>query len=401
LYKKDSALGKQLFQDAQTKYQSFQSELTQKTKQITGHKEYIPLMDTLVTSLHFLEKNNLLKDNKSIQQTLGDIKGMESRFQQAAHIQQYLSNRKQYLKVELGKLGMLKELKKYNKQVYYYNAQIEEYKSILKEPKKIERKAIDLLSKTKPFKDFMNKYSILGSLFQTSGSSAIATNQPVLPGAQTRTQVNALIQQAIAGPNNSMQVLQSNIQQAQGQIQQLKNRINEAGGSSDDELPAFRPNTQKVKSFWNRLELGSNLQSTRSNNWIPSATQIGLSAGYKLNDKSIIGMGIAGSIGWGKDIRHIAMSFEGTSARSYLDWKIKRTFWISAAFEMNYRQAFTRIEQLRMLNAWQQSGLIGICKKYQVSKKFKGRMSLLWDYLSYQQIPRTQPLIFRFGYSIK
>ena len=149
------------------------------------------------------------------------------------------------------------------------------------------------------------------------------------------------------------------------------------------------------------MELGTNLQSTRNNAWLPSATQIGLSAGYKLNDRSIIGVGIAGSIGWGKPIKHIAVSYEGVGARSYFDWKLKGKFWLTAGYELNYRSAFNRIEQLQILNNWQQSGLTGISKKYQVSKKLRGSLSLLWDYLSYSQVPRTQPIVFRVGYNLK
>jgi hypothetical protein len=246
----------------------------------------------------------------------------------------------------------------------------------------------------------MNKYSILSSLFPTSGGNVVS--QPALPGLQTSMQVNSLIQQTLVGPNNSLQSLQSNIQQAQSQLQQLKNKINEAGGnSSDGELPDFKPNNQKVKSFLNRLEYGTNLQSTRGNTIVPASSQIGLSLGYKLNDRSVIGVGVASSIAWGKDIRHVALSYSGASIRSYLDWQMKGSFWLSGGYELNHQQIFTRIEQLKELNTWQQSGLIGISKKYQVSKKFKGNLSLLWDYLSYSQIPRTQPLIFRFGYSLK
>jgi len=42
-----------------------------------------------------------------------------------------------------------------------------------------------------------------------------------------------------------------------------------------------------------------------------------------------------------------------------------------------------------------------LSKKYQVSKNLKGEMKLLWDFLSYQQVPRTQTILFRIGYSLK
>ncbi|MEJ0105008.1 MAG: hypothetical protein WDO19_21745 [Bacteroidota bacterium] len=44
--------------------------------------------------------------------------------------------------------------------------QVAEYKETIKDPKKIERKAIDLLSRTKLFQDFMKKNSMLSSLFR-------------------------------------------------------------------------------------------------------------------------------------------------------------------------------------------------------------------------------------------
>jgi hypothetical protein len=398
LHKKDPLLAKQLFDHSAAQYQSLQSDITNKASKFTGRAEYIPFLDTITTSIRFLEKNSDLVKDPLIQQSLERINNMQHQFQQSKSIQQYLHARQQYLKEQLGKLNMLKELKQYNKKLYYYQAQVSAYKDLLKRPDKIERKAIDLLGKTKPFKDFMAKYSMLAAIFPSAASSG--ANAPALPGLQTSAQVNTLIQQT-AGSTNSLQTLQSNIQQAQSQIQQLKNRINTTGHGADADLPNFRPNQEHVKSFWDRWELGTNLQSTRSNAWLPSATQIGLSAGYKLNDRSVIGVGMAGSIGWGKSINHIIVSYEGIGARSYCDWKVKGSFWLSAGYEMNYRSAFTRIEQLNILNDWQQSGLIGISKKYQVSKKLKGRLSLLWDYLSYKQIPRTQPIVFRFGYSIK
>lgn len=403
--RKNSVLARQL-KDAEGQYKSLQSKLTGKANTIGVDKEYIPWMDTLTTSLRFLQKSTSFNDSKLLQQSMTHIKDMENRFQQAREIQQHLRTRRQYLKEQLSKLNMVKVLQRYNKKVYYYHAQMQEYKQILKQPEKLERKAIDLLSKTKPFQDFMSKYSILGSLFPgpLPISSANWRRGVTIPGLQTTTQVNALIQQTAGGGSN-LQALQSNILQAQFELQKIKDGLSSSpftgGGQGEAELPDFRPNNQRVKSFWNRWELGTNLQSTRSNNWMPTATQIGLSAGYKLNDRSVVGLGMAGSIGWGRDIKNITVSYEGIGARSFLDWKLKGSFWLSAGYEMNYQTRFTRIEQLSSLSAWQQSGLIGISKKYKVSKKIKGSMNLLWDYLSYSQIPRTQAVVFRFGYNIK
>lgn len=400
VYRKNAAVAFQLFQDAASQYSNLQQKITNKTS-YTKVKEYIPFLDTLTTSLHFLEKNAAFVNSYSVQQSLLRIGKMKDRFQQAKEIQQYLQTRRKQLREQLGKLNMLKELKQYNKKLYYYQAQIEEYRNLIKQPGKLERKAIDILSKTKPFQAFMAKHSMLASIFPRNNNVNTLASQPGLAALQTSSQVNELLQQTVAGGPNNMQALQSGMQQAQAQLQQLKSKAMERGGNDEGDMPNFRPNHQKVKSFWNRWELGANLQSTRSNEWLPSATQVGLSAGYKLNDRSVIGVGMAGSIGWGKSIRHIVASYEGVGARSFINWKLKGAFWLSAGYEINYRSSFSRIEQLNRLSKWQQSGLTGISKRYKVSKKMKGNMSLLWDMLSYYQVPRTQPLIFRFGYSLK
>jgi hypothetical protein len=400
LSRKDPVLAKQLFPDVWGQYQSLQSKFTNSVHATGVSNEYIPYLDTLNTSLRFLQSNSTIFNSKLVQQSMERIKALENRFQQTHDIQQQLRSRQQYLKDQLRKLNMAKVLKNYDKKMYYYRAQVDEYKSLLKQTDKIERKAIDVLGKTKPFQDFMQKFSVLGSIFPGPLPASPGGGGVIDPRLQTTAQVNTLIQQTVGGANN-LTTIQSNMQQSQSQIQQLKNKINEMGGSSDKEMPGFRPNNQRVKSFWNRWELGTNLQSTHSNNWLPSATQIGLSAGYKLNDRSVIGVGMAGSIGWGKSIRHVVASYEGVSARSFVDWKLKGSFWVSAGYEMNYQSTFTRVEELRVLHAWQRSGLVGISKKYKISKKLKGSMSLLWDYLSYQQTPQTQPVVFRFGYAIK
>jgi len=66
---------------------------------------------------------------------------------------------------------------------------------------------------------------------------------------------------------------------------------------------------------------------------------------------------------------------------------------------MNYNSAFKNIEPLKNYNAWQTSALIGLSKKYQISKKLKGNMQLLYDFLAYRHVPVSQPVLFRVGYN--
>jgi hypothetical protein len=59
---------------------------------------------------------------------------------------------------------------------------------------------------------------------------------------------------------------------------------------------------------------------------------------------------------------------------------------------------FNSIEQLKNYGAWQQSALLGLAKNYSVTKKVKGNIQFLYDFLYSKHIPNTQPLVFRIGY---
>jgi len=236
-----------------------------------------------------------------------------------------------------------------------------------------------------------------------------------LAGLQTRAQINQLMQNQLGTGPNALQQLQSSVQQAQGQMQQMKDKMAQYGtSSSDEEIPDFKPNQQKTKSFLKRLELGTNTQSQRSNGLLPVTSDIGASLGYKLNDRSVIGVGASYKMGWGNNIRHLKISHQGAGLRSFIDWKITSPFggnlktligslWLSGGYEMNYHTEFKKLEQLKQFSAWQQSGLIGLTKKFSINTKFfkNTKVQLLWDLLSYSQAPRTQPLVFRVGYNLK
>lgn len=403
LEKIDSIAAKNVFSGAENKYK----ELAQKLKD-SKLLQYIPQIDSLSTSLKFLEANpQFISQAKEVKEKLKEamskMEALKGQLQKAEDIKQFLRERKQYLKEQLSQFGFAKELKKINKQVYYYAQQLNEYKQALKDPKKAEQKALELLSKTKLFRDFMRKNSMLASLFRIPDPDNPASSAS-LAGLQTRAQVNGLIQTQIAagGPNAQAQ-FQQNMQAAQSQLNELKDKILKAGGgNSDAEMPeGFKPNNQKTKSFFKRLELGTNIQSQKSNGFLPVTSDFGLSVGYKLNDKSIIGVGASYKLGWGRNIQHIQISHQGVGARSFIDWKLKGSLWISGGFEMNYRSEFRNIAILQDYSVWQRSGLIGISKTIPVKSKFfkKTSLKLLWDFLSYDQVPRTQPVVFRIGYN--
>ena len=376
-------------------------------KAAAGHYkgQYNEYRDKLTTSLRYINQR-LADSNKAgtLRQALSKTDRLNEQVRQTEAVQQFIKERKKQLMDQaLQYLGKSKYLQKINKESYYYIQTLANCKELFSNPKKAEELALKLLEKLPGFSDFMRKNSMLASLFRQP--DAATGNMASLAGLQTRAQVNGLIQQQLAaGGPNAMQQFQQNMQATQSQLTELKNKIIKNGGSSSDANLAegFKPNTQKAKTFWQRLDLGANVQSQKATAFFPVTSDLALSAGYKLNDKSVIGIGASYKLGWGTGWNHIKITHQGVGLRSYVDWKLKGSFWLSGGYELNYRSAFRDITVLSDLSAWQQSGLMGISKTVSVKTKFfkKTRLQLLWDFLSYRQVPRTQPLLFRVGYNI-
>lgn len=394
----DSTKASALFNNSKATYDQLQQKLVSATSS-TGRRigNYIPYLDTLKNLLRFLEQAGL-KDAK-LSDALKKVAGVEGRFDQAAAIQQFLRERRQYLKEQLGKFNMAKHLKKINKEVYYYSQLLKDAKQTLSNPSKIEEKAMGLLTKIPAVKNFIAKNSSFASVFGTSSSSP--ANFASISGVQTR----ANVQQAIrivtaASPGGGTQVIQPQLQAAGRKVEELANKVSFIDVSGNPEpAPDFKPNAQKTKSFLQRLEYAANVQFGKVNNLLPVSGDLALSVGYKINDKSVIGIGTSYKMGLGTGWNNIRFSTQGYGLRSYIDWQIKGRWWLSGGYEQNYLSSLNDLPAARSLQQWQESGLLGLTSKYSLGKKKKGYVQLLFDFLSYRNIPQSQPLLIRTGIS--
>lgn len=378
---------------------------------------YLPYIDSLKGTLSFLDRNPELAVSSKliptdIQRSLRNLQRLQSKMQQADQIKEFLQQRKHNIKNFLSHQAHLPKslttaFKDYNKQAYYYTQQVKEYKEILNDPDKMVKTALKVLNKLPAFTGFMQKHSMLASLFNLPGGIDNTATTQAVNGLQTRSQVMAALQNQMgsAGPNING-IIQQNMQAAQGQVNMLRNKLQSLGGGNGElEMPDFKPNNQRTKTFLQRLDIGTNIQSAQSNSFFPTTTDLGLSVGYKLNDKSTIGVGMSHKMGWGKDIRHISITHQGVGLRSFLDVKLKGSFYASGGFEYNYQpltvDSTISLPVLGKETYWQQSGLIGLSKIISIKSKVfrKTRLQLLWDFLSYRQKPQTQALRFRVGYN--
>jgi hypothetical protein len=94
--------------------------------------------------------------------------------------------------------------------------------------------------------------------------------------------------------------------------------------------------------------------------------------------------------------------------RSFLDVKIKGSFYLSGGYELNYTSAYANLtpssftQVSTTTSGRTQSGLIGLSKVVSLQSKYlkKTKLQLLWDFLSYRQMPHTPPVLFRMAYSL-
>jgi len=395
--------------------------------------QYLPGLDSLKGALGFLkEAKQVVSRSKDIQQRLGNsleqVKQLQSKLQQVEDIKQYVQQRRQQLNQLLSNYtnlpkGITKHMGNYRQQAYYYTRQMQEYKDALNDPDKLMKKVLATLQTLPAFKKFMQQHSLLAQLFPTPENYGAPQS---LAGLQTRADVQQMMQQRIGmpvtnGANASpSQYLQQQIQQAQGELSKLKDKLNQLGnggsGSSDMAIPDFQPNGQKTKSFLQRMELGTSFQTQRSSYYFPVTTDIALTAGYRLNDKTIIGVGISGKMGWGESWKQIRVTGEGVGMRAYADWKapdLLKTnsrfvagLWFTAGAEMNYSKTVESLTAFKNYSNWTRSGLAGLTKKYSLSsplkkgKKVQGSMQVLYDFLYKQHVPPTPALVWRVGWGL-
>jgi hypothetical protein len=411
LYSRDSAAASCLFSATREKYAAMQ-RLLDDTAMAAGRQPlrggYLAYADSLSGMIGFLKQHpEYLQTGPQQQQLLdaeGQLKDLEAHLQATDQIRDFIRQRKQELAQGLAAYldvpGISNSLGEYRKEAYYYSEQIRNYKEMLNDPDKMENLALQILDKMPGWQEFMQKNSILASLFPAPQNLGTML---ALSGLQTRSTIQGMFQTQLSSGPNAAAMLSQNFQAAQNQLGQLRDKVLQYGQGADDmgDMPGFVPNQQRTRSLFQRLEFGVNIQSIHSSFYFPVTTDLGMSIGYKFNNAGIIGVGASFKLGWGSDLSHIHLSDQGAGLRSFLDWEIKKSFYATGGFEYNYQPITNTSGQIPVFNPWQRSGLVGITKTVKVkSRLFKTtRFQLLWDFLSYSQIPAGQPLIFRVGYA--
>ncbi len=410
LEKTNPEAAKNLFGPGKTTFTTLLQKLKEGQNIANGYRaQYNEYRDKLNTSLRFIkeQKDNINSDIiQPVKSTVKKMNELEEDVKNTEAIEQFIKERKQQLiAVGLKHLGKNKYLDKISKEAYYYAETIKNYKEIFSDPKKLEEAATTLLKKIPGFTDFMEKNNGLSSLFGNSlgsaGTNINATNNYAALGYQSNASIVQGLQQRNISGSSIQELTQSNAGSLNSPLQELKNHF--PGSDNTGEMPDFKPNEMKSKTFKQRLQVGTNLQFGKATNFLPGTADIGVQVAYKLNSKSNIGFGTGYKLGLGTGFNNIKFSFAGIGLRSFVDWKLKGNFFVNGGFEYNYNAAFRSFRHLPAFNGsstalWKPAALIGINKKYNLGK-LKGNVMLLYDFLAKQKLPQTQALQFRVGYN--
>jgi hypothetical protein len=366
-----------------------------------------------------------------LQKAISQLQALQAKMQDATLIQQYMQQRQAQIQQYLSKYtqlpsGVTNTFNGYKAQAAYYQQQVSAYQDILNDPGKMFQAALTVLNKVPAFSGFMQRHSALSGLMP-EGSGPMTATDPTQPGQGLpgRTQVLAGLQSQLGkeGPNaeslaqkSTGSAVANQSSSGGGGLSQLGaigslfsggggsgsiGNGGSTGGTTGAGMGSPQLNPQKTQSFLHRLEFGVNLQSTPGTYFFPATTDIGISLGYKLNDKNRIGIGASYKIGWAGDIHQLQVSSQGASVRSFIDISIGGTWFASGGMEYNYQPPEYTLHMLRDLANWEPAGLLGFTKVIPMKSKLvkSTKLQFFWDFLSYNQVPTTQPFIFRVGYS--
>lgn len=355
-------------------------------------------LDSLSSSMKFLNEHRELfkKPTQKISGTVRSVQEVQKRFENAEQLNEYIRQRKEHLKEQLaGIKGMDKYLRRYSKESYYYGARIREYQALFQDKKKAEAKAIEILGKMPLYQDFLKKNSQLTSLFNLSNNY---NDSRSIEGLQTRILVDGLLQQRIGNSPDSRQALSLQMDAARQKFNDLKKNFPELNNGG--EMPEFRPSALKSKPLWQRLEWGSNIQFQKSSYYFPATSDVAGQVAYKFHKNGSTGIGLTYKLGLGRDWSHIHFTHSGFGIRSFVDWKLKGSFFLNGGYEANHLSTRPQSSSVASWNGWQNSALLGISKKYRVNAKLKGNLMVLYDFLAPRQLPKTDNIKVRIGYTL-
>lgn len=288
--------------------------------------------------------------------------------------------------------GKLKEI---DKSCYYYTQGMDGFKDLYTNPAKgIESSMLKNLSFSKDFKLFQTQFAAL----PVSTSALSGNPMPDMTGYQTKAQVQAMLPQNAPGISADAKAqLINNMQSGLMKFTQLRDEKPDLSMLKDK--PKFKVNPFKGIPLRKRLVPGFTFQPQAKKINEPFIIDLGATLGFKLTERLTPIMGVSTKTGFGKDIHHLAFSYQGLVVKAGLDTKLCYGFSLQGWYEATWRPypAYLSVEG-RTVNYPQPSLIAGICNTYKISKKVNGTFMIGYDFFYNKHTPYTSPWVVRMGF---
>lgn len=296
------------------------------------------------------------------------------------------------------------------KRVFYGNAKIKVFEDMQEEPSKAEDEAMEYLQGSAGFDKAMKSSS--SSIKSTANlSNGITSEEMRALGFQTKKITQQNLEKKFG---NNLGVITKNategLKQYQEQFKDFSGSINDTKKSlksvSKTQKPLFKVNPMRGLPFNKRFEKHFNWQATHatSDGAQPATITASYAYGFKHTPKLTYGLGLAGALGLGQNWQNVRFSFQGIGVRSFAKLELQYGIGFYVGYERMYKQfAFTNkskqgsevVNTAHNTESYNESVLTGLTKSYNINKKYRGAIHVLYD-LWWQQKGLQSPVVLRF-----
>lgn len=280
-----------------------------------------------------------------------------------------------------------------DKNIFYIREKVKVLKAISEEPDKVEVEALELLQGQSGFEE-----ALQGEM-QVFADKDVPANDLERMGYQTKQQMQHRLQQKFGTNHSGLQAgMTKQIGEYQDKFKELENvkkAVRDTKQSAQNfkhtDMAAFRINPMRALPFGRRIEKQYNWQTTRATiDGKPAMFQFSVLAGFKHTPRLSYGVGVATSIGLGKDWNNIRFTFEGLGVRTYTQYKM---IWGIAAYG-GYERMFKNVvftgknantveynskESQHNTRQYSEAVMLGLTKDYRINDKWNGSLQLLYD----------------------
>lgn len=271
------------------------------------------------------------------------------------------------------------------KEEYYYGAQVREYRKVLRDPSVLDDNLMSTLRADPRWSEYL---------------AAL----PAKPQDQSKMQPKQLVQQmmqsqaAFIDPD-AMKLISEAKKKGSDLLGELSQSATSIGNLDNaTQVPRFRPNPYKTKSFWQRIDAGFGLQFDRRKFNLPASGTAGVQVSFNFSQHWSAGLLANYRFGMG-EIKNIRFSHAGAGYGAFANYKVWKGLGVQAGFERNWREAVKSGENSHPAT-WTSSALAGLTWEYSIGKKAKGTVGVFFDALYKQHTPQTNAVLWRMGWKM-